>query len=348
MAGWPVSACRRGPVTERPGTAPAAEPLERVRIGNTSVSVTRFVLGCAPLAGLYAQVEDEEAVSTLEEAWRLGVRAFDTAPHYGAGRSERRLGAFLAGVPREDFVLSTKVGRLLVDDRENARPTPEFAGEDPIVRVRDYSASGVRRSLEGSLDRLGLDRIDIALVHDAEDHLDAALDGAFPALAELRDAGVIGAVGAGMNLCDPLCRVVEEADVDCILVAGRYSLLDQQAAISLLSRCAERGVSVLAAGVFNGEVLANPQKGAHFDYSPASEEVIARALAIREVCERYDVALAAAAVRFPFRHPAVSAVVVGARSAGEVQQDVQHYHAEVPEALFDELAELGVDPTGQG
>lgn len=316
------------------------DELGRVRLGRSSVEVTRFVLGCAPLGGLYEAVSKEQAAATLEEAWRLGVRAFDTAPHYGGGLSERRVGRFLAERPARSYVLSTKVGRLLVDDAAGDLPAPEFAGEEPVVRVRDYSAAGVRRSLEESLERLGLDRVDVALVHDPEAHLDEALDGAFPALAELRAEGVVGAIGAGMNLTEPLERIVRETDVDCILVAGRYSLLDQSAGRSLLSICAERSVSVLAAGVFNGDVLARPRAGAHFDYRPAADEVIDRARAIGEVCTRHGVELAAAALHFPLRHPAVHALVVGARTPGEVREDLSFFAQPVPDALYDELAEL--------
>ena len=316
--------------------------LERVRLGRSSVEVTRFILGCAPLGGLYQAVSDEEAESTLEQAWLDGVRAFDVAPHYGGGLAERRVGRFLQRQRAGSFVLSTKVGRLLVDQGEGDSPAPEFAGEAPVTRVRDYSAAGVRRSLEESLERLGLDRVDIALVHDAEEHLDEALDGAFPALAELRAEGVVGAIGAGMNFCEHLERIVREADVDCILVAGRYSLLDQSAGRSLLPTCAERGVSVLAAGIFNGEVLANPRPGAHFDYRPASDEVIARARSIAEVCASFGVPLAAAALHFPLRHAAVQALVVGARTAGEVADDVAHFSSSVPDSLYDELASRGL------
>ncbi|HLI15590.1 MAG TPA: aldo/keto reductase [Acidimicrobiales bacterium] len=313
--------------------------LGRVRIGSTGVEVTRLVLGCAPIGGLYEAVSAEDAAAALEQAWRLGVRSFDTAPHYGAGLAERRLGAFLATVPVGQATVSTKVGRLLRPAGPDGAPAPpEFAGEDRVHRVRDYSAAGVRRSLEESLERLGLDRVDVALVHDPEDHLDEALAGALPELARLRAAGVVGAIGAGMNLCAPLERIVAEADVDCVLVAGRYSLLDQGAAARLLPLCEARRVSVLVGGVFNSGVLADVRPGARFDYRPASDEVLERARAIALVCERHGVPLKAAAIRFPLRHPAVSAVVVGARSAAEVAEDVDCFQSEVPEALYDELA----------
>jgi D-threo-aldose 1-dehydrogenase len=317
-----------------------------VPLGRTALEVSRFDLGCAPLAGLYEDVSEEDAASTLEEAWRLGVRSFDTAPHYAAGLSERRVGAFLARQPRDQFVLSTKVGRLLVEeDPADTRP-PEFAVEGKVRRVLDYSAAGVRRSLEESLERLGLDRVDIALVHDPDDHLDEALDGAFPALVELRDAGVVGAIGAGMNNCPPLERIVEEADVDCILVAGRYNLLDQDAGRRLFPLCKQRNVAVLVAGVFASDVLVKPGPSAHFRYQPASEEIIDRARRIGEVCRRHGVELATAAVHLPLRHPAVTAILVGARSPKEVAEDVGHLLAEVPDELYAELTELGLIEAG--
>ncbi|HTW98135.1 MAG TPA: aldo/keto reductase [Acidimicrobiales bacterium] len=304
--------------------------------------MTRFVLGCAPLGGLYTAVSEEQAESTLAEAWRLGVRAFDTAPHYGAGLSERRVGAFLSTRPRDELVLSTKVGRLLVSPDPGEPISREFASEPALRRVFDYSAAGVRRSLEESLERLRLDRVDIALVHDPDEHLDEALSTAFPTLAALRDEGVVGAIGAGMNFCAPLERIVEEADVDCVLVAGRYNLLDQEAADGLLPRCAERGVAVLIAGVLGSDVLVDPQPSAHYLYRPAPAEIIERARRIRQVCEQQGVALPAAALHFPLRHPAVTAILVGARSAEEVDQDLAHLATPVPEALYDALAELGL------
>lgn len=316
--------------------------LEHVRLGRSSVAITRFVLGCAPLGGLYEAVSEEEAAATLEQAWRLGVRAFDTAPHYGGGLSERRVGGFLDAKPVGSYVLSTKVGRLLSEGIDDDVRAPEFAGEDPVVRVRDYSADGVRRSLEESLTRLGLDRVDVVLVHDPEEHLDEALGGAFPALATLRDQGVVGAIGAGMNFTEPLERIVREADVDCVLVAGRYSLLDQSAGRSLLPACAERAVSVLAAGIFNGGVLANPRPGAHYDYRPASKEVIARACSIGEICAEHGVELTAAALQFPLRRPEIQALVVGARTPAEVLEDLSHLQRSVPEELYDDLAARGL------
>jgi len=317
--------------------------IETVQIGRSSVVVTKFILGCAPIGGLYQEVTARMASAALEEAWNQGVRCFDTAPHYGAGLSERRLGDFLRKHGSGQATVSTKVGRRLrVANYGVAVPPAEFAGEEGLIRIRDYSAEGVRRSLEESLERLGIDRVDVLLVHDPEEFLDEACAGAFPALVELREAGVVGAIGAGMNLCAPLERIVSEVDIDCVLIAGRYTLLDQEAAERLLPLCRIHGVSVLAGGVFNSGVLADPQFGSYFDYLPADSDIIERARSISAVCSRYNVPLGAAAIQFALRHEAVSAVVIGARSDSEVRQDIEYYKYEVPEDLFRELVSLGL------
>jgi len=310
--------------------------IEQRELGSSGVRVTRFALGCAPLGGLYEPVGEANARATVDEAWRLGVRTFDTAPHYGAGVSELRLGAALRGRPREELVLSTKVGRVLVEPG-TAPAASMFAEDSGLERRFDFSADGVRRSLEDSLTRLGLDRADVVHVHDPDDHLDEAIASALPALAALRDEGVIGAVGAGMNAVAPLLRIVREADVDCILLAGRHTLLDHSADEELLPLCLERGVSVLAAGVLNSGVLADPRDGATFDYAPASAEVLERARRIGAVCARHGVALPVAATAFPLRHPAVACVLVGARAPREVADDIDGVLRAIPDALWADL-----------
>jgi D-threo-aldose 1-dehydrogenase len=294
-----------------------------------------LIFGGGPIGGLYAPVSEEQAARTLEAAWGAGIRAFDTAPHYGAGLSERRIGDFLAGRPRAEFLVSTKVGRLLVPG--GADGDEGFYGTPPLARVRDYSRDGVLRSLEDSLRRLRLDRVDIALIHDPDDHLSQALDEAYPALAELRAQGVITAVGAGMNSAAPLAWLVERADLDCVLVAGRYTLLDRSAADELFPLCQRRGVAVLAGGVFNSGILADPRDGARYDYAAASPALLARARRLRDVCARHGVPLPAAALRFVLRHPAVTAAVVGARSAEEVRADAGYAETRIPDALWAEV-----------
>lgn len=306
--------------------------MERRALGSSGVEVTRFALGTGPLGGLFEAVGDERARATVDAAWELGVRTFDTAPHYGAGLAEQRLGAALRDRPRDEYVLSTKVGRRLVPGDED---DPQgFAESLALRRERDYSRDGVRRSLEESLERLGLDRVDVALVHDAEDYMDEAIAEAFPALAELRAQGVVRAIGAGLNYVGPMLRVAREADVDCILCAGRYTLLDRSAADELLPECEQRGVGILAAGVFNSGILAG---GTTYDYEPAPPELLDRARALASLCDRHDVPLAAAALAFPLRHPAVTCVLVGARSAEELAANVSAFERPLPEALWEEL-----------
>jgi len=312
-------------------------------LGHSGLTVTRMMFGAAPIAGLYEPVSERDARATLEAAWAAGIRAFDTAPHYGAGLSEQRLGAFLAGQPRADYVLSTKVGRLLAP-ADGEEDTAGFAGAPLRRRVRDYSRDGVLASLEASLGRLGTDRVDIALIHDPDDHARQALDEAYPALAQLRSEGVIGAVGFGMNQAPLLEWFVARADLDCVLVAGRYSLLDTRAGQSLLPACLDRGVAVLVGGVFNGGILADPAANATFDYVPAAPEVLDRARRLQAACAEFGLALPAAAMQFVLRHPAVTTAVVGARSPAEVNQDAGYVRAEVPGELWARLAAEGLIP----
>jgi D-threo-aldose 1-dehydrogenase len=299
-----------------------------------------FMFGAAPIAGLFTPVSEETAAATLAAAWAAGIRAFDTAPHYGVGVSERRLGSFLAGYPRDAFTVSTKVGRLLVPAAGDVQGEDGFYGIPPLTRVRDYSRDGVRRSLEESLERLGLDRVDIALIHDPDDFMEQAAGDAYPALAELRAQGVVRAIGAGMNSASALAWLAERCDLDCVLVAGRYTLLDQAAATDLFPVCQRRGVAVLAAGVFNSGILAGPDVGGTYDYAPAPPAVLARARRMRDACARHGVPLPAAALQFPVRNPAVTAAVVGARSPEEITQDVSYLSTHVPDALWSELAVL--------
>jgi D-threo-aldose 1-dehydrogenase len=307
------------------------------------LEVTRLGLGCAPIGGMFEPVGEDQARATVVAAHAAGVRMFDTAPLYGYGTSERRLGAALAAFPRDELVISTKVGRLLVPrDGGPVEQGEVWPGEHDLRPVFDFSADGVRRSLEASLERMGLDRVDIALIHDPDDHLEQALRDTVPALARLRDEGLITAVGAGMNQTAALTRFVRETDVDCVMVAGRYTLLDQSAADELLPTCLDRAVAVLVAGVFNSGVLAEPAAQATYDYATASPAMVDRAVRIAGVCARFDVPIAAAAMAFPLRHPAVRSVVVGARSPEEMTADAALFARRVPGELWDALADLGL------
>ncbi len=315
--------------------------MQRRKLGRTPVEVTELGFGGAPIGSLFTATSDEDAQAAVHAAWDGGVRYFDTAPHYGLGLSERRLGAALAGKPRAEYAVSTKVGRLLVD---NPAPTGSdlaaggFAVPDTSIRVRDYSADGVHRSIETSLTRLALDRIDIVLIHDPEDDMDDALHRAVPALTELREQGVIGAVGAGMNFWQPLLRFVTETDVDVVMVAGRWTLADRSAA-PLLDACEARDVSVLAAAPFNSGLLSRPwpPDGAHFDYGPAPDDVLARARALASVCERHGVQLPHAAMQFPLRRPAVASVVAGMRTRTHARTDIAWATESLPDDLWADL-----------
>jgi len=307
------------------------------------MAVTDISFGGAAIGNLFTAVTDDDARAAVDAAWDGGIRFFDTAPHYGLGLSERRLGAALRDRPRGDYVISTKVGRLL----EPAPSTgPGAAGRDAegfdvlsgLVRRFDFSADGVRRSLAASLGRLGLDRVDIALIHDPDAHGKQALREAYPALEGLRAEGVVGAIGVGMNQTEMLTRFVRETDIDVVLVAGRYTLLDQSAADTLLPAAVERGVSVIAGGVFNSGVLAAPAPDATFDYATAPGSLISRALRLQEICAESGVPLRAAAARFPLAHPAVASVLIGARSAAEVTDAITLRGLDIPAELWEFLA----------
>jgi D-threo-aldose 1-dehydrogenase len=320
-------------------------PVPTVTLGRGGLRVSALAFGTAPLGNLFAPVAEEDADATVAAALGAGLSYVDTAPHYGLGLAERRLGRLLAGRPRDTFAISTKVGRLVRPLAPGETADPEgFADTPPARRVWDFSGDGVRRSLEESLERLGLDRVDIVLVHDPDDHEREAREQAFPALAELRDQGVVGAIGAGMNQAEMLTRFVRDLDLDVVLVAGRYSLLDQRALAELLPTCAARGTAVVVGGVFNSGLLADPRPGATFDYAPATPELVERALRLAEVCARHGVPLRAAALAFPFGHPAVASVLVGARSAAEVEDAVACFERPVPAALWAELVATGLLP----
>ena len=287
-------------------------------MGRSTVVVTELGLGTAQLGGLYAPMDQRTADATVAAAWEAGVRYFDTAPHYGLGAAEERLGVALAGQPREAFTISTKVGRLIVESADGGRE-----------RRWGFSADAVRQSLDASRQRLGVDRIDVALVHDPEAHLDQAVDDAFPVLAELRARGEIGAVGVGTRDLPSLIRFVRDTDIDAVMVAGRLTLLDASALTELIPLCRERGVSVLNAGVFNSGVLAAPAPtaGTHFEYAAAPPDVVARARDIETAALGHGVSLPEAALAFAADSDVVSSVVVGAESPEQIAGTVHAFAA---------------------
>ncbi|MFL5962258.1 MAG: aldo/keto reductase [Gaiellaceae bacterium] len=300
---------------------------------------TRLGVGGGPLGGLFSPVSSETVEAVIERAWEHGVRLFDVAPLYGHGRTERFVGRVLQTKPRDEFVVSTKVGRLL---RAEAAGAPsDFAETEGVGPVFDFSAAGVRRSFEESLERLGLDRVDVVYLHDPEEHLDQALREALPELVRLRDEGLVAGIGVGTNSVDTVVRFVRETDVDCVLLANRLTLLDRSGEAEALPLCAERNVAVIAGGVFNSGVLASPRASPTYEYAPAPDDVRDRALALERICEQYGVPLAAAAVQFPLRDPVVASVVVGVRSVAELDENVAAFHTPLPAELWGELLRHG-------
>jgi D-threo-aldose 1-dehydrogenase len=315
------------------------DPAERVPLGQCGLEVTRLGLGCAALGNLYEAMDDAQAEATVDAAWQAGLRLFDTAPLYGFGLSERRLGLALAARPRGEYVLASKVGRRLTP----GEPGETIFAEPPsFVPEFDFSYDGVLRGMEESLERLGLSRVDVLHVHDPDKHEEDAIAGAFSALLRLREEGVIGAVGAGMNQSAMLTRFVERGLVDCVLVAGRYTLFEQPALRDLLPAAHAAGVGVIVGGVFNSGLLAAPKSSARYDYAPAAPEQVARAQAIARLCEAHGVALGAAALQLVAAHPAVTSIVVGARSPGEVAECCAWLCEEAPRSLWDDLRSSGI------
>ena len=289
-------------------------------------------------------MSEDDAAATVEAAWDAGWRYFDNAPHYGLGLSERRMGEVLRDKPRDEFVLSTKVGRLLADGGSPAPDDEGFAVTTNLRRRWDFSADGIRRSIDDSLERLGLDRIDVVFLHDPDDHYRPALETGFPALAKLRDEGVVAAIGAGMNQSEMLASFVRETDLDVIMLAGRYTVLDHAALDDVLPACVEHEVAVIAAGVFNSGLLSwsRPLPGATFDYAPASVARVEAANAVADVCEAHGVTLPAVALQFPLAHPAVAGVVVGCRTADEVRRNAALALEPVPAAVWSDLQSAGL------
>lgn len=311
------------------------------RLGRTGAVVGPISFGGASIAGLHSPVSQEQAAATINEALACGMRYVDTAPHYGAGASESRIGAALADRPRDEFVVSTKVGRRLRPLRPGEQHEPAaFLAELPNRREWDWTRDGIRRTLEASLSRLGLDAVDAVYLHDPDEFEGAVYATAFDALAELRDEGLVRAIGAGMNQTAMLTRFVGRLDLDVVLCAGRYSLLDRSAEIDLLQACRDHDVSVIVGGVFNSGLLADPQPGARFDYEVASPELVDHAVRLRDVCAGHGVSLTAAALQFPLRHPAVATVLVGCRTPDEVRANTAAMDEDIPDGLWDDIDAL--------
>ncbi len=324
-------------------------PTDKAPLGKTRLRVSRLGLGGGPLAGLYTDVPEDQAIATVHRALELGVNLFDTAPMYGCGKSEQRIGKALAGRKRDSFVLATKVGRTLVpvDPEERSKPYSGYQNPWPFRPIFDFSYDAVMRSVEGSLKRLGLERLDIAHIHDPDDHFEAAIKGAYPALAKLREEGVITAVSAGMNQAEMPARFAREADFDCFLIASRYTLLEYAGMDELLSLCLEKRTSIIIGAPFNSGILATgAQPGAMFNYAAAPPEILERVRAIESVCAKHHVQLKAAALQFPFAHPAVASIIPGCRSPHEVEENFRLMSFEIPSAFWTELREENLLPAG--
>ncbi|MFI0717568.1 aldo/keto reductase [Streptomyces sp. NPDC021224] len=291
-------------------------------------------LGTAPLGGLFTEVTEQDAAATLRAAAREGVRYFDTAPRYGHGQAEERLGRLLEPAGVADAVISTKTGWLL-------RPRADGSGTDVVT---DWTERGIRASLESSLERLGRSSVDILYLHDADEYAEEVRATAYDAVRRLRDEGLVKAIGFGMNHSAPLAAYVAAYEVDVVLIAGRFSLLDHDAMTRLLPLCAERGTAVVVGGVFNTGLLADPSDGAMFHYRPVPAGELARARRCQELCAQYEVPLTAAAAQFPFLHPAVTSVVLGCRSAQEVTANAEALRRPVPAELWRRLAAEGFVP----
>jgi len=334
--------------------------LPRRRVGKTKLEVTTLGLGGAPMGGFRANISDAEAVGLTDTAYELGVRYFDTSPFYGYGRSELRMGAGLREKPRDDYVLSTKIGRIMHAMTPGEKPPADFRenGLPGFAPVFDYTYDGVMRSLEHSYFRLGISRIDIALVHDVDfwtikdravldQRFKTVMDSGFKALDELRKAGVIGAIGVGINESDTSLRFIQAGDFDCMLLAGRYTLLEQGGLEAFLPECVKRGVSVILGGPYNSGILTGGvTDNTTHDYVQAPAHLIEKARKIEAVCKRHGVELGAAAMQFPLFHPALCAVIPGALAAREVKQNVERLSVKIPTELWSELKrEKLLDPS---
>lgn len=311
-----------------------------IQIHGTDVKVSRLSLGTAPLGGLFKSVPEAESDAVIHEALDAGIAYIDTAPLYGYGVGELRVGRGIKGHHRQP-VISTKVGRLLRPGKN--LEYDKFPDSDPNIEIYfDTSAAGIRRSLEESLKRLGRNSVEIAYIHDADSWVREAIDVVYPELHRMRDEGLIKAIGIGMNWCPTSIAIMRETELNIALIAGRFTLLDQSAQDELYPLALKKKVSIIAAGVFNSGVLANPAPGSYYDYEPASKEIIEKARTIGKFLEKFDISLQAAALQFPLRHPAVSSVLSGAGSVKELRENIANFDAQIPDDLWSQMEAEGL------
>jgi len=316
-------------------------PFDKAELGKTGVRVTKLGLGTAALPGLYTAVEERDAVGAIERALAAGVNFIDTAPMYGHGKSEEFVGRALAGVARDSYVLSTKVGRVLEPADPESMRDSQWKNLSPFRWRFDFSRDAVLRSFEESLKRMQVDRIDVLLIHDPDEHWETAIGEAYPAIHELRSQGVVKAIGAGMNQWEMLQRFAEEGEFDCFLLAGRYTLIDHTSLASFLPLCERKGISIIVGGPYNSGILAG---GTTFNYVPAPPELLAKVAKARSVCDRHRVDLKAAALQFPFGHATVANVIPGARDPKEFEENLRLISVPIPSALWDDLRSEGILP----
>jgi D-threo-aldose 1-dehydrogenase len=343
---------------------------KRVKLGKTGVEVTQLGIGTNPLGGLYEPIPSEVAQATFDACWQHGIRFYDVAPVYGYGFAEREAGQYLRGKPRDEYVLTTKVGRLLLAEGDPEREDRMvlwqgeqlYKGTDAVKPYFDFTYDGVMRSIEDSQRRTGIERFDALHIHDPDFYPEEALDGAFKALDQLRREGTIGAVGCGMNQWEMLAQFARRADFDCFLLAGRYTLLDQSALADLLPVCVERGISIINGGVYNSGILSHPDPASihpvssdasaigswtanvTFNYVPAEQAVIDKVARMKAVCDRHRVPLMAAAIQFSLHHPAVACVLMGPRNADQVRSNIEMFSVDIPADLWAELKHEGLVP----
>ena len=302
----------------------------------SGLQIPEFGIGTSPFGGLFAAVTESAIQEVISTSLGMGLNYFDTAPHYGKGSAEQRLGRNISDLPRSAFIVSTKVGRLLVPSENSDDPGWENSTSS-VERVFDFSASGVERSLSESLERLQMDSVEMVFIHDPDGAADQAIREAYPVLEKMRDQGIVKTIGVGITSNEIPTRFIEETDIDVVLIALRYTLLDQSADEKLLPTALKRGVSVIAGGVFNSGILTSPKNGATFNYETASPEILERARRIEAFFDERGVALAQAALQYPMRHPAISAILVGCRSAFEVKSNVDLYNKKISEAIWAEF-----------
>lgn len=320
---------------------------ELVKIPRIDRYISKLALGTAPLGGLFTAVSDEQGQATVLAALDSGINFIDTAPLYGHGNAERMIGSVLSKTNKE-YVISTKVGRVLKkfapeEIAGKVDGLAAFVGVDPtIFPVFDFSRDGILRSIQESLERLNISSIDIALIHDADDRIDEAIKNSYPVLDELRSQGVVKGIGVGMNICSYATKAVKEMDLDVILIAGRYSLLDQSAQEVLFKECLKKQTGVMVGGVYNSGVLANPTLESTYNYVPVTPEILSKVKQIQALLLDFDISLTAAAIQFPLRHPAVTCVLTGSRSVAELNANIKDFDQTIPDAAWKALEDAGL------